>query len=238
MASQSRAPRILLTRPADQGARFADDLRNRFGNWIDIAESPLIAPRFVTVALPDGPYAAVIFTSETAVLAAQDLPGLPRKAFAVGDRTATAARAAGFHTSSANGDAAALIQLLTDANPGRVLHLHGQDTRGDVVGHLRLAGMQAEGAVVYVQDAQPLTARAQAWLDDGDWPVIAPLFSPRTATLFSAARILAPLWLANLSPAVDAAATLTAARRVTAAQPDAQAMLDAVASLLGPAAHP
>ena len=237
MASQSRAPRILLTRPADQGARFADDLRNRFGNWIDIAESPLIAPRFVTAALPDGPYTAVIFTSETAVLAAQDLPGLPRNAFAVGDRTATAARAAGFDTSSANGDAAALIQLLTDANPGRVLHLHGQETRGDVVGHLRRAGMSAEGVVVYVQDAQPLTGQAQDWLDD-DRPVIAPLFSPRTATLFSAARILAPLWLANLSPAVDAAATLTAARRVTAAQPDAQAMLDAVASLLGPAAHP
>lgn len=237
MASQSRAPRILLTRPADQGARFADDLRNRFGRWIDIAESPLIAPRLLKAALPDGLFDAVIFTSETAVLAAQDLPGLPRKAFAVGDRTATAAREAGFDTNSANGDAASLVQMLTDANPGRVLHLHGQDTRGDVVGHLRRAAMHAEGAVIYVQDAQPLTGQAQDWLD-GDRPVIVPLFSPRTATLFSAARILAPLWLATLSPAVDAAATLPAARRVTAERPDTKAMLDAVASLLGPVAHP
>ncbi len=237
MASQSRAIRILLTRPADQGARFADDLRGRFGTRIEITESPLIAPRMVTAALPDGPFDAVIFTSETAVLATRGLVGLPRTAFAVGRRTATAAQAAGFDTRSAEGDAAALVAMLTDAAPSRVLHLHGQDTRGDVVGHLRRAGMMAEGAVVYVQDARPLTARAQDWLR-GDQPVIVPLFSPRTASLFSTIPALAPLWLAALSPAVDAAAGFTAARRVTALRPDAPAMLDAVGLLLGDPANP
>ena len=230
MASQSRARRILLTRPADQGARFAHDLRDRFGEAIDIAHSPLLAPRMLAPVLPDGPFDAVVFTSETAVAAAAS-PGLPRLAFTVGDRTAQAAQAAGFRTLSASGDAEALVSLLLQARPGRVLHLHGQETRGDVVGHLRRAGVLAEGVVVYAQAPQPLTAQAQGWLD-GDRPIIVPLFSPRTATLFSANHANAPLWLASLSPAVDAAATLPAARRITAARPDADAMLDAVATLL------
>ena len=232
MASQSRANRILLTRPADQGARFADDLRVRFGHRAEITESPLIAPRFLTPILPDGPFDAVIFTSETAIAAASQWLGLPRITFTVGDRTAIAARAAGFTAQSANGDAAALVDLVTDAKPGRVLHLHGQDTRGDVVGHLRRAGLRAEGVVVYTQDPQPLTPLARHWLHDAH-PVIVPLFSPRTATLFSTHAATAPLWLASLSPATDHAATCPAARRVTATRPDAAAMLDAIASLLG-----
>lgn len=232
MASQSRVLRILLTRPAERGARFAQALRDRFGALIDIAESPLIAPRLLSPTLPDGPFDAVIFTSETAVAAARGLVGLPRTAFTVGDHTARAARAAGFVAHSAAGDAAALVALLTRARPGPVLHLHGQHTRGDVVAHLRAAGLQAEAVVVYVQEPQPLTAPARDWLD-GDQPVIVPLFSPRTAILFSAARATAPLWLVALSAAVDTAASLPAARRVTAARPDAQAMVEAVATLLG-----
>jgi uroporphyrinogen-III synthase len=230
MASQSRAQRILLTRPADQGARFARDLADRFGDGIAIAQSPLLAPQMLTPDLPVGPFDAVVFTSETAVAAAV-IPGLPRRAFTVGDRTAQAAQAAGFLTLSASGDAEALIALLVQARPGRVLHLHGQDTRGDVVGHLRRAGMQAEGAVVYAQAPQPLTAQAQGWLDD-DQPVIVPLFSPRTATLFATYRAVAPLWLVSLSPAVDTSATLPAARRITAARPDSDTMLDAIATLV------
>jgi uroporphyrinogen-III synthase len=232
MASQSRAHRILLTRPADQGRRFADDLRGRFGAAVEIAASPLLAPRFLVPVLPAGRFDAVVFTSETAVRAAAALTDLPRRAFAVGDRTARAARTAGFDAISASGDASALLDLLLAQRPGRMLHLHGQETRGDIVEILRKAGVQAEGAVVYLQDPQPLTALAQVWLN-GDHPVIAPLFSPRTAALFSATRATAPLWLVALSPAVDLAATLPAVRRVTAARPDAQAMLDAVAALLG-----
>jgi uroporphyrinogen-III synthase len=237
MASQSRAHRILLTRPAEQGARFAEQLVHRFGTRVTILQSPLIAPRLPGPVLPQGPFRAVIFTSETAVAAARDLPGLPRVAFTVGDRTALAAHAAGFTARSAEGDADALVALLLRTDPGPVLHLHGTDTRGDVVGRLRAAGLRAEGAVVYAQEPQPLTDAAQGWLD-GDQPVIVPLFSPRSAALFCAVRAKAPLWLAALSPAVDDAATLPAARRVIAARPDAPAMLDAVADLLASPSHP
>jgi uroporphyrinogen-III synthase len=232
--------RILLTRPADQGARFAQDLRTRFAGRVDMLQSPLLAVRFKVPALPAGPFSAVVFTSENAVAAAQPLcPFLPPRAYAVGDRTAAAARAAGFHTQSAQGDAAALVALLTAADPGPVLHLHGAETRGEVVPRLQAAGLQAAGAIVYVQEPQALSGQALAWLADAR-PVIAPLFSPRTASLFSAAaaEARAPLWLASLSPAVDSAAACPAEHRRIAARPDAASLLAELSILVDSATSP
>jgi uroporphyrinogen-III synthase len=237
MPSQSRAHRILLTRPAGQGARFETEVRARLGAGVEVLSSPLLSPACLAPVLPDGPFDAVVFTSETAVQAAAPLGPLPPLAFAVGDRTAAAARAAGFAVRSAGGDADALVALLAQARPGRVLHLRGQDTRGDVVARLRQAGIPAEEAVVYAQVPQPLSPAALGWLA-GDAPVIAPLFSPRTAMLLSQARVRAPLWIAALSPAVQAAATLPAARRITAARPEAGAMVEAMASLIAAATDP
>jgi uroporphyrinogen-III synthase len=228
-----QAARILLTRPPDQGARFAAMLKDRHPT-AEVLESPLLSMRYLIPDLPDGRFAAVIFTSENAVTAALPLRDrLPGAAFAVGDRTATAAHAAGFATQSAQGDADALVALLTSANPGPVLHLHGQETRGEVVPRLRAAGLQAEGVTVYVQEPQGLSDAAKVWLADTR-PVIAPLFSPRTATLFSTAatNARAPLWLVSMSPAVDSAATCPAALRRTAARPDAAAMLAEVSILV------
>lgn len=234
-----QATRILLTRPADQGARFAAVLRQRF-TAADVLESPLLSIRYLAPALPAGPFAAVIFTSENAVTAALPLRhSLPRTAFAVGNRTAAAARAAGFATKSAQGDADALLALLAAAGPGPVLHLHGAETRGDVVPRLRAAGIPAEGAVVYAQEPKGLSAAALAWLDE-ERPVTVPLFSPRSAALFSgaAAGARAPLWLVSLSPAVDAAATCPAARRLTAGQPDAGQMVKQLSILLDTSSAP
>lgn len=235
-----QAARILLTRPADQGSRFADMLCARFEDRAEVLQSPLLAIRHLTPALPEGRFAAVIFTSENAVTAA--LPWrhrLPHRAFAVGDRTAAAARAAGFETQSAQGDADALVGLLVAANPGAVLHVHGHETRGEVVPRLQAAGIAATGVTAYVQEPRALSAQALAWLAD-DAPVLAPLFSPRTAALFSAAAdaASAPLWLASLSPAVDAAATCRAARRRIAARPDAAHLLAEVSILIDSASAP
>jgi uroporphyrinogen-III synthase len=228
-----QAARILLTRPADQGARFAAALRVRFPA-ADVLESPFLSIGYVAPDLPAGDFAAVIFTSENAVAAALPLRDrLPRAAYAVGDRTAAAARAAGFAATSAQGDADALVALLAAADPGPLLHLHGQETRGDVVPRLRAAGIAAQGVTVYAQRPQPLSAAATRWLDDAQ-PVVVPLFSPRTATLFSAAArgCRAPLWLVSMSAAVDAAADLTAARRNIAARPDAAHVMTVLSDLL------
>jgi uroporphyrinogen-III synthase len=94
------------------------------------------------------------------------------------------------------------------------------------VPRLRAAGIPAAGVTVYAQEPQALSRQALSWLADVR-PVIAPLFSPRTASLFSAAAVGAgaPIWLVSLSPAVDAAATCATAIRRIALRPDSAHLL-------------
>lgn len=234
MAAQSRPPRFLLTRPAAQGARFAESLRQRFPG-AEITESPLIAPRFLAPPLPPGPFAAAIFSSETGVEAARRLGGpLSPLAFCVGARTAKAAEDAGYRVQSAGLDAEDLLVTILHANPaGRLIHLHGAETRGNLAERLNSAGIVTYSIVVYAQDALPLTAEARAMLA-ADHAVFVPLFSPRTAQLFTeeAADARAALHVAALSPAVRSSLHLPTAALATAAHPDAASMLDALSALV------
>jgi len=247
MARQSRLPPFLLTRPAAQGDRFARTLRARFGAEIEIIDSPLLAPEFLTPDLPARRFQALIFTSQTGVEAYRRIAADPalnevRQAWCVGDRTAAAAREAGLATLTAQGDAAALAQAIADARPpGPLLHLRGQEVRGDLAERLDCAGIETYSAIVYAQAPQPLTAMAAALLRAGG-DVVVPLFSPRTAALFAAATraidLHARLWLASLSPAVAAAVgDLPSASHVVAARPDAEAMITSLAGLIDAAAQ-
>lgn len=237
MTPQSRALPVLLTRPEAAGDRFAAELVEAFGDRVHIVTSPLIAPRYLAPDLPAGA-AGLVLTSETGVEAARRLRGagatLPARAYCVGNRTANAARAAGFDAVSAEGDADALVaMILAGAAAGPLLHLHGRDTRGDVAGRLTAGGVPTSGHVVYEQVPRPLTVEARELLDGGGI-VILPLFSARSAALFAAtAPHRAALWVAALSPAVaEAVAGLPVARMVTAKRPDAAAMRDALAQLV------
>ncbi len=242
MATQSRAPVILLTRPAAGSARFAATLRARFPD-LPIITSPLLAPRFLSPNLPARDWAALIFTSETAVQAAQRIAAegtiLPHRAFCVGDQTARAARAAGFDATSAAGDAQALLPLIQSRPmPGPLLHLHGADTRGDIANRLCAAGIDTVSAVAYAQDLQQLSETAAALLTSGS-PVLAPVFSPRTAQALAQEchRIGAVLpVIVAISPA--AAAPFAPHLAHIAAHPDATALLDAVALLLNAPPQP
>jgi uroporphyrinogen-III synthase len=241
MAPQHHALSILLTRPADQAARFAQDLAARFGNRLRPAVSPLMVPRFLAPDWPDAAYAALILTSETGAEAAARLRAqgraLPDRAICVGDRTAQAARAAGFSATSAQGDAEALLaHILASGDPGPFLHLRGRDARGDIAPRLSAQGCPAHAAIVYAQEAQPLTDAARHILAGHD-PVVVPLFSPRTAALLAErGPFAAPLLVAAISPAAAVRAeALAPARLVTADRPDAAAMLDAVEWLIS---HP
>jgi uroporphyrinogen-III synthase len=224
---------FLLTRPAWQGMRFAAALRRRFPG-VEVVESPLLLPVLMQPDLPQGLFDAVVFTSETGVASAGPYRArLPRLAFCVGNRTSEAAREVGFDARSAAGDAEALVALLVHLRLGRLIHLHGAETRGDVAGRLNAAGIETIGVVTYRQEAQPLTLLAQALLQGG-LPVVAPVFSPRTARLLSQAAVgaRAPIWLAALSDAVAEALQLPTARRIVAGRPDADAMLAAIEALL------
>lgn len=236
MTPQSRALPVILTRPAAQGDRFAADLSARFGDAVQVILSPLIAPVFQDVTLPDGDFRAVILTSETGAQAAARLPRVPRRAWCVGDRTAAAARALGFKAQSAAGDADALVAAIIAAEKsGPLIQLRGRDSRGEVAARLTAAGLPTAEAIIYAQDAQPLTDAARALLA-GDHPVIVPLFSPRTAQLFAATQPKAPLYVAALSPAVVAGLGDLGCEMVAVADhPDAKALLQALVPLIAAA---
>ncbi|MEX5727936.1 uroporphyrinogen-III synthase [Rhodovulum iodosum] len=227
---------LLLTRPEAQSARFAAAFRARFGCDIDILTAPVmtIAPTGAQLAL-DG-VSGLIFTSENGVSAfAETHEARDLTAYCVGDRTANAARAAGFTAFSSRGTAEDLMADLIAAPPeGRLMHLRGAHARGNVADRLTAAGIPTREAVIYDQHAQPLPdaaldAAAAARL------TLLPLFSPRSAALVGAwlAESPARLALIYMSPAVrDAWAGPAPVAAEMAAAPDAEAMLDALGKLI------
>ncbi|KUF10190.1 uroporphyrinogen-III synthase [Pseudoponticoccus marisrubri] len=231
------APVLLMTRPEPAAREVIAALRAR-GLDFRAVISPLIGIA-VTGPLPDtAGLRGLVITSANGVRAWCALGG-PRDlpVFAVGDATARTAREAGMVADSAGGDAAALVARLSAQRPAAPLcHLRGRHARGDVAARLSAAGIETREAVIYDQPEQPLSAEARAALD-GDSPVVAPLYSPRTATLMAqmlAARPpKAPLCVAAMSETVakPLAALHNRSLRI-AARPDSDAMLDAVAGLL------
>ncbi len=245
MARQSRhgAPAFLLTRPAAQSAGLAKDLRARFGRDLRIVQSPLMAPVFLTPNPPRRDWTGVLFTSASGVEGARRLSLLPGGfAWCVGDATAAAAWAAGYHAHSAGGDAQALADfVLRSGAPGPLLHVRGQEVSGNLAQALNSAGLETQEAIVYRQDDLPLSREARDLLAE-DIPVIAPVYSPRTARLLSQQLLADPpvarLSIAAISPAAARSLTFTPPRLSVALRPDGEAMLDAVAGLLATASQP
>jgi uroporphyrinogen-III synthase len=166
---------ILVTRPQPDNEATAASLRAR---GFDVLLAPTL--RFEPVASPDDPaadYSGVIITSANALravepqLAERGLLGLPL--FAVGERTASAARRAGFGTViSADGDAADLCDLVL-AKAGKfaeaekskkprksgkarpLLYLAGADLSRDLVGELARHGIEVITRITYRMVASP-----------------------------------------------------------------------------------
>lgn len=231
MARQSH-PTYLLTRHAAASARFAQDLVGH------VVISPLMKPEFLQPEVPALPYVAVVFSSETGVEAARRLGiVLPQRAYCVGNRTAAAARAIGCEAISAEGDLTALADLiLARESGGAILIVRPEIVAGDLEARLCKAGFQAVSVVAYRQQALTLTQEAEQVLTS-DQPVFLPLFSPRSAKLFSGEfrriRGTAPLFIAAISPAVIAELDIPAQDVAVAVRPDAKAMHEALAKLTG-----
>ncbi len=224
-------PILLLTRPAEAAARFLAALDTPVRAEI----SPLIEIVPLSARWADGPVAALILTSENAAAIATDMgfaAGLT--AYCVGDQTARAADAAGLRPFSASGDAGALIALILSHHPqGRLLHLRGEHARGDIAPQLQKAGVNCVERVVYRQLEMGLSDPAKVLLS-GTVPVIAPLFSPRTATILAGqGPFEAPLHVIAISDAVTAATTSLGPVTVDVAErPDGAAMIRATLSRL------
>ena len=150
-----KAMHLLVTRPQPDAERMAASLRAR-GH--DVTVAPLL--RFEPVADVDwgaGPWSGVLLTSVNAVRAITGTALMARLAalpvFAVGGRTAEAARAAGFvHVRSADGDMDALADLVVrqrEPTATALIYLAGEDRAGDLAGALAHHGISVRAVVVY-----------------------------------------------------------------------------------------
>jgi uroporphyrinogen-III synthase len=146
--------RLLVTRPEPDATRTAAVLRAK-GHEVVVAPVLRIEP--VAAEIGAGPFAGVIMTSANAAQAIagharhRELTALP--AFAVGARTAEAARRVGFASvASADGDTRELVQLIAArfaGSGGRLIYLAAEDRAGDVAGALAAHGLTVETGVIY-----------------------------------------------------------------------------------------
>jgi uroporphyrinogen-III synthase len=158
--------RLLVTRPLAEAERTAAALQQR-GHDALIAPVLTIAP-VADAAFDPTLFDAIVMTSGNAARALMSHPVLHRAqalpVFAVGGRTAQAARDAGFSdVMSAEGDAADLLALVRGrfaqetrlgTQPGtRLLYLAGSDRSRDLAAELGRDGIRVETLVVYRADA-------------------------------------------------------------------------------------
>jgi uroporphyrinogen-III synthase len=146
--------RLLVTRPEPDAERTAAALR-RNGHQVEIA-AVLRVESIADAELGSGPWAAVVVTSTNALRAIAIHPRraelLGLRLFAVGRRTAAAARDAGFRdVIAAGGDVEELVRRLRAEPRGRdpLLYLAGQDRSGDLAGDLAADNQKIATAVVY-----------------------------------------------------------------------------------------
>jgi uroporphyrinogen-III synthase len=146
--------RLLVTRPEPDAQRTAAALRLK-GHQVEIA-AVLRIESIAGAELGSGPWSALVVTSANALRAVEQHPrraellGLP--VFAVGRRTAAAARDAGFlDVIAAGGDVRELVRCLRAERRGRdpLLYLAGQDRSGDLAGDLSAGNQMVATAVVY-----------------------------------------------------------------------------------------
>jgi uroporphyrinogen-III synthase len=195
----------------------------------------------------EGPWSAMLMTSANAARAIGSHPRMPElfalPVLAVGERTAAAAKEAGFsNVRSSDGDAGDLVRLArAQCDPGGdpILYLAGEDRARDIAAELAVEKFQVEEVVVYrAEAAEAFPPAALAALTAGGAD-IALHYSRRSAETFLRCADRAGLRsqllaLAHFCLSDRAATPLTQAGahhiRV-AREPREEALLD----LLGPA---
>jgi uroporphyrinogen-III synthase len=145
--------RVVLTRPKEDSERTAEAVRT---HGHDVLIAPLLRIEPVNAELRPN-WGGVIITSANAAAALAAHPareGLIRlPVFAVGKRSADAAREAGFtDITTAGGDVRDLVRTIVEHHAdakGPLLYLAGEDRSGDLLGDLTVHGVAAELVVVY-----------------------------------------------------------------------------------------
>jgi uroporphyrinogen-III synthase len=233
------ALRLLLTRPEPDALRTAAALRDR-GHQVLLAPLLHFAP--VTDAdLGAGPWAGLLMSSANAARAMARHPRLrdlrPLPVLAVGDRSAEAARAAGFaNVASAMGDAGDLTRIVAGQFGGagaRLLYLAGEDRAADLEAALGAHDIAVDTVVVYrMAAAEALPAETAAALSER-WIDGVLHYSRRSAEIYLRCAAAAGLDAAATVPAqyclsAEVAAPLLAAGAVIvriAPQPNEKSLL-------------
>jgi uroporphyrinogen-III synthase len=231
--------RLAVTRPRPDGERTAAALRER-GH--DVLLAPLLQVESVAADF-SGNWVGVIVTSANALRATDGKLGALRSLplYAVGARTAEAARAAGFKTVHvADGDARALVALIAAqaaTMAGSLLYLAAEQRAADLETELKPHGVTVVTRIVYRTLALPLPAELADALRGGRIDAVLH-YSRRSAEAFLAgasvtglnAQALAPRHLC-LSEQVAAPLAAAGADNVAiAAAPDESAMISLIGS--------
>jgi uroporphyrinogen-III synthase len=233
--------RVVLTRPLADAERTAAALR---GRGHDVLVAPLL--RVEALAADIGAsWAGVIITSANAAATITAHPArdalLALPLFAVGRRSADAARAAGFvNVTSAGGDVGDLVRLIVARRAdaaGPLLYLAGEDRAADLIGELTARGIAAEMSIVYRAASAPFPAELIAALKSGEIDAVLH-FSTRSAGQYLdgankaglLAQALTPRHVCMSGQIAELLAAAGAKRVAVAARPDEAAMIE----LLGP----
>lgn len=231
-------PRLLLTRPAEDAETLLARLR-------EMGVDSLVAP-LLEIEYFDGPPLDVDGVQGFLLTSANGVRALARRTsrrdipcYAVGEATARQAAEQGFAAvKSADGDVDDLARLVdNECKPeaGALLHAAGTVSAGDLAALLAPAGFNVRRERLYeAKMVDRLTKTAQDELGHGDLDGVV-LYSPRTARHFvklvadaGLSAALGRLTLFALSENVDRAAAGIWAKRIVAAHPDQESLLDAV----------
>ena len=243
-----KRPRLLLTRPRPDSLALADRLRQ---HGIDSLIEPMMTIRFdEDTRLDLSGVQAILLTSANGAraLAAASPDEAARRLpiLAVGPATAQAAREAGFGAlTTAGGDVDALVALaIARLRPdaGRLVHVAGRVSTGDLAGRLAAAGFEAERVPLYDAVAERSLSLPARRALAAQTLAGAVFYSPRTARLFaklardsgleSTTRALSAFCLSQA--VAEVAATLPWQRISVAAAPRQEALVACVARALAP----
>ena len=224
---EDASPTLLLTRPDVQSRAFLAECETALGGRIPTVVSPLM--HIIDVGdFPDlDQFETLIVTSAHAVRRLSDVDGLRgRRLVCVGEATAEMARKHGADATAFGADVDTFLSKAKGLQ-APCLYVRGRHIRLDLTAALARQGVLTSEVVVYDQVAQPLSRAGEALLS-GSTPVVAPLFSARTAELLGrSSDIRAPMKVIAMSEGVASAWT-GGGRVETVASPTAVSMRDAV----------
>lgn len=227
------APLLLVTRPVETAKDFASKVLDRLSEPVEIIFSPALEIVPLNPEILETPD-HLILTSANAVRQAVRLNiKVNGRVLCIGDRTTELSKTLGFSAEKSGNCAAELIEtVLDEAIEGRILHLSGAHTRGDIVETLAKNGRNAKRTIAYDQRRVELNSDALRALK-GTNNVVLPLFSPRSAGQFTQSESFAPLHIVAMSDAVKGSLPSKMRQRVEVVKiPDEGHMVEATVRML------